>query len=102
MKIYGGLIDRVPDEDIGKSNILIKRVSCVDYSSLFDNENVVDTFADMYAREIIGRVLYKFTARDQETQIIGCESSEIFTISGTARSPSYSSINIDGNNSLQI
>lgn len=100
VKIYGGTVNKIPDDDIGKSNFLVKTVSCVDYSFIFNKENIVDTYEDMYPKEIISRIVHKFTSRDSEELISNCESG--FTAWGNARPVAYDSENITGSSSLKL
>ena len=53
VKKYGGVVIRTPDKNIGKSSLLEYDVELADFGNLFDKKNVVDTYANMYPREII-------------------------------------------------
>lgn len=48
----------------------------------------------MYAREIISRFIYKFTARDTTQIITDFENVESFTNYGVATAPAFSTENI--------
>lgn len=48
---------------------------------------VVDTYANQYSREIIGRIVYDFTANDSSLELNECESLTGITYSGTAIAP---------------
>jgi hypothetical protein len=98
--IFAGIIEKLPDQNLGKTDIILKKVSCVDYSSLIDKQNIVDTFEDMYAKEILSRVVYFFTARDQEKILFDCES--IGTAWGIATTGALSNESINGNYSWKI
>lgn len=92
-----------PREEIGKSDILTYQVDCVDLSTIYDTHNVVDTFADMYAREILSRIVYRYTAPDASVEISDMESLTGLTASGVAVTPVLDTTDkIYKNNSIQI
>ena len=51
---------------------------------------IVDTYENMYAREIIGRVVYDFTANDHLLDLNECEVLTGITTSGVAITPTLS------------
>lgn len=91
VKIFGGITLKNPQEQIGYSGVLTYQVDAVDYSSIFDNKNVVDTYTSQYAREIISRIVYDFTADDLSVDLNDCEVLTGITTSGTAITPTLDS-----------
>lgn len=78
-------------------------VDATDYSTLLDAQNVVDTYEEMNARDIISRVVYLFTAVDSSLTISPCESLTGLTYSGVAVLPVLDPVEkIYQNNSIQI
>ncbi len=100
--IFAWTIEKIPDENLWKSDIILRKVSLVDYSSLIDKQNIVDTFVNMYAKEILSRVLYFFTSRDQEKTIVNFESPESFTTWGIATAAAFEAESISWNYSLKV
>ena len=45
-----------------------------DFKQLFDRKLVVETYKEMYFREILGRIVYKFCANDSETTLFNFET----------------------------
>lgn len=86
-KLYSGVTLKNPREEIGKSDIISCSVDCSDLSTLFDTHNVVDTFVEKYAREIIGRVVYLGTADDDRLNFSDMESVGTISASGVAVTP---------------
>lgn len=64
-----------PDQEIGCSGVFVFNVTATDYTKLFDAKNVVDTFEDQYPREVIGRVVHKFTAPSSFLEISDAETT---------------------------
>lgn len=103
VKIFGGITLKNPTEQIGYSGVLSYQVDAVDYSSIFDNKNVVDTYTSQYAREIISRVVYDFTADDIAVDLNDCEVLTGITTSGTAITPTLDSSDfIYKNNAINL
>lgn len=69
-----------PDQEIGCSGVLIYSVTATDYTKLFDAKNVVDTFENQYPREVIGRVVAKFTAPSSLLEITDAETTTGWTV----------------------
>lgn len=86
-KKYGGVVIRTPDSNIGKSSLLEYKIELADFGNLFDKKNVVDTYADMYAREIIWRFIYKFCATDESKQLFDFEDLPSLTAGWVATTP---------------
>lgn len=63
-KIFWGTTMKNPEEEIWCSGTFSYRVSVSDYSEAINRENVVDTFEDQYIREIVSRIVYRFTSED--------------------------------------
>lgn len=102
-KLFSGMTLKNPREEIGKSDVLTYSVDCSDNSSIYDTHNVVDTYVSMYAREILGRIVYKYTANDSQNDISDLETTGALTASGVAVTPVLDSTDkIYKNNSLQI
>lgn len=90
-EVFAGVTLKNPQESIGKSDVSSFQVDAADFSSLLDQKNVVDTFADMYAREIIGRIVYQFAADDSRLDLNDCETTAGMTYSsGSAPAPTLS------------
>jgi hypothetical protein len=87
VKKYGGVVIRTPDKNIGKSSLLEYDVELADFGNLFDKKNVVDTYANMYPREIIWRFIYKFCSTDDSKVLFDFEDLPSITPGGTARTP---------------
>lgn len=98
--IFSWTIEKLPDENLWKSDVILRKVSLVDYSSLIDKQNIVDTFENMYAREILSRVIYFFTSRDQEKVIFNTETT--WTEGGVATTAALSTETINWNYSWKI
>lgn len=98
--IFSWTIEKLPDENLGKSDIILRKVNLVDYSSLIDKQNIVDTFVNMYAKEILSRVIYFFTSRDQEKIVFNTEIT--WTEGGIATTAALSTESINGNYSWKI
>jgi len=81
-KVFWWTIVDNPDEEIDHNWTLSYQVRCTDYTKLFDNKLVVDTYEDMYPREIFGRIVYDFVATNSTTSLDTFESA--WTESGTA------------------
>jgi len=64
-----------PDQEIGCSGVFVFNVMASDFTKLFDAKNVVDTFEDQYPREVIGRVVHKFTAPSSFLEITDAETT---------------------------
>jgi hypothetical protein len=60
--IFAGNVSKSPQKELGYSEIFSQNVSVNDFTTLFDSENVVETYTNMYTREIIGRIIYEFCA----------------------------------------
>ncbi len=80
--IYGGVCMSNPDDEIGKTGKFEYAIKCVDWTSLYDKKSVVQQYENMYAREILGRIIYFFCPPDTTTSLFDCESA--FTASGVA------------------
>lgn len=76
-----------PDEQIDKCHVFAFKISAVDFTKLFDAKNVVDTFTNQYPREVIGRIIHKFTALDSFLEISDAETTTGWTAIGVARTP---------------
>lgn len=61
-----------------------------DFSSMLDQKVIVDTYEDMYAREIVGRIVYDFTSDDSRVDLNECEVLTGITTSGVAITPTLS------------
>lgn len=100
---FAGTTQKTPDETIGKTDILSSRVSAVDYSYLYDRENIAETYENKYAREILGRVIYRFVQPNKEKVIFWFETLDEITTSGVARVPVLNDNDrISGNYSVDI
>jgi hypothetical protein len=84
---------KTPRREIHTSEVVLWEVSAVDYSKLLDQEAIVDTYQDMYPREIIGRAIYKFTADDITSELTDAETLTGWTNTGVARAVSLNSSN---------
>jgi len=78
---------RTPDSNIGKSSLLEYNIELADYGKEFDKKNVVETYENMYPREIIGRMIHKFCATDKRKLLNEFDEITGITPSGTARTP---------------
>ena len=61
---YGGVVMKSQQTEIGYSGTFTYKVSCVDYSYLFDRKMVLQDFQTEYPREIMGRIVYFNCAND--------------------------------------
>lgn len=86
-KIFAGITLKNPREEIGKSDILTYSVDCTDLSTIFDTHNVVDSYVSQYAREIIGRIVYKYTAPDMTITLNDLETIDGIVPGGKAVTP---------------
>lgn len=84
--IYGGVNMSNPDAEIGKTGKFEYDYKLVDWTSLYDKKNVVQQFQNMYAREILGRIVYFFTATDTSTSLETFEAA--WTATGVANAMS--------------
>lgn len=101
--IFRGVTMKNPQEEIGKSDIIQYSVDCSDNSVLLDTHNIVDTYENMYAREIIGRAVYLFSADDARYTLSDVESTTGIVAGGVALAPAMDGNNkIFKNNSLKI
>lgn len=92
---------KTPKKEIAMSEVMVYSVSAVDYSKIFDQESITDTYVNQYPREIIGRVVYKSTADDATSDITDAESLTGWSVSGVARTPTLNTTNkIFKNNSI--
>ncbi len=102
-KKFGGVVIRTPDQNIGSSSFLEYSVEVSDFGGLFDKKNIVDTYADMYPREIFWRFIYKFCATDTSKVLFDFESVGTITPSGVATTPTIDATDrIAGINSVKI
>lgn len=63
-----------PNEEFGMSGTFSYKVNVVDWTKIFDAKNIADTYEDMYAREMMGRIVYDFCANDNQTNLSLFES----------------------------
>lgn len=80
--LFGGVCISNPDEEIGVTGTFEKDIRCADWTYLYDRKVIVQQFEDMFAREIIGRMVYFFCPTDSQADIDDFESA--WTASGTA------------------
>lgn len=83
--IFAGVSQKNPDDEIA-CGVFTYKVSATDWTKPFDAKNIVDTFEDQYPREIIGRMVHKFTAVDSFLELSDAETTTGWTSSGVARS----------------
>lgn len=62
--IFAGTVERNPDEQIGYSENFEYFLTVSDRTSALNRKNVVDVYEDMYAREILWRMIYRFCANN--------------------------------------
>jgi len=87
MLLYTGITQAAPKEDIGVlSGKYSQTVNCTDMASVAEWKNVVETFLQMYSREIIGRIVFVYCANSDETLLHNFESA--WTEGGTGRAMS--------------
>lgn len=72
-----------PDEEIWMTGTFSSKLQCVDWSKLFDAESVVETFQNIYSREMFWRIIYEYNEPDEQTDLDLFASS--WTESWTAR-----------------
>lgn len=89
-EIFAGVTLKNPVEEIGKSDTRSYTVDVADFSSMLDQKVIVDTYEDMYAREIVGRIVYDFTSDDSRVDLNECEVLTGITTSGVAITPTLS------------
>lgn len=73
--LFAGVTLKNPDQEIGCSGVFVFNVMASDFTKLFDAKNVVDTFENQYPREVIGRVVHKFTAPSSFLEITDAETT---------------------------
>lgn len=73
--VFGGVCISNPDEEIGVTGTFEQDIKCVDWTNLYDRKVVVQQYEDMYAREIIGRIVYFFCPTDTMADIDDFESA---------------------------
>lgn len=61
---FTGVSMKIPAEEIGVTATFQYTVNAVDRTKVFDAKLVVETYANMYAKEIFSRIVYRFTAVD--------------------------------------
>lgn len=76
--IFAGITQKNPDSELD-CDTLIYRLTAVDWTRVFDQKNVVDTFLSQYPREIIGRITHKFVATDSKLEISDAETTTGWT-----------------------
>lgn len=81
--IFAGTVERNPDTQIWYSENFEYKLTVVDWTTMLNRKNVVDVFEEMYWREIIGRMIYWFTATDSSIVLNNFDSA--WTESGVAR-----------------
>lgn len=95
---FAGVVMSRPDREIGVTGTFEYDVQLSDWGSLYDRKNVVETYVEMYSREIIGRMIYEFCANDSEETIELFEAA--WTEGGVAEAMSNDSADrIQGTNS---
>lgn len=80
--IFAGICMNNPDEEIGREGKFEYDYKLVDWTTLYDRKNVVQQFQNMYAREIIGRIVYFFCPTDTSLSLDLFEAA--WTEGGTA------------------
>lgn len=75
LRFWWGIVVNVSEDQYGKCGGYEYNVSLTDYKKLLDRENVQETFLNMYSRELFGRVLYFFCARDSELTLDDFQTS---------------------------
>ena len=80
--IFGGVCMSNPDDEIGQTGSFEYQIKCVDWKTLYDRKAVVQQYQNMYAREILGRIVYFFCATDTSTSLETFEAA--WTQSGVA------------------
>lgn len=81
--IFAGTVERNPDTQIWYSENFEYKLTVVDRTTMLNRKNVVDVFEEMYWREIIGRMIYWFTATDSSIVLNNFDAA--WTESGVAR-----------------
>lgn len=72
VKVFAGNVINAPETEITNGvglPVIYQEVQCSDYNYLLDRKNVVDTFINMYPKEIISRTINKFIASESELTI---------------------------------
>jgi len=80
--VFSGVTMRNPNKEIGMTGTFSYSLTATDWTKIFDNKAIADVFENQYSREMIGRIVYSFTARDTSTDLDLFEA--IWTPSGTA------------------
>lgn len=73
--IFAGVCMSNPDEEVGNTGKFEFDYKLVDWTTLYDRKNVIQQFQNMYAREIIGRIVYFFCPTDTSLPIDSFESA---------------------------
>ena len=81
-KIFAWVVSRSPNVEISSTGDLERTVTVTDRKTAINRKDVVDSFEDMYLREIIWRAVYQFCANDTEEILETFESA--WTESGAA------------------
>ena len=64
--VFAGTVEANPDREMGYTGKFEKDITAADRTPTFNRKNVVDTFQNMYIREILGRIVYEYCANDSE------------------------------------
>lgn len=67
--VFAWSTERNPDDQLGYLNTFSYKVTVTDWKPTFDRKVVVETYADQYMREIIGRIIFQFMANDDEVTL---------------------------------
>jgi len=82
--IFAGTVEKNPNEEIWQSGEFQRQVNASDRTPTLNRKNIVDTYEEMYIREIVWRMIHSFCANDSEAILETFESA--WTASWTALS----------------
>lgn len=82
--IYGGVVQKNPEKELGNTGTFEYDISCVDWGNLLDRKVVVQEYQSQYSREIIGRICYNFVSFDSQLNLDDFESAWTQSAQGLA------------------
>lgn len=104
--LFSGIVQNAPERELtageySEGTVFERSVNVSDYKHLFDRKVVAETYENMYFREIIGRIIYKFCANDNNTNLIDFET--LGTSAGVVGTQTFDTVDrIQGNKSIQF
>ncbi len=101
-KLFGGIILKTPEDDLGYAGDTTAKIKARDYSVLFNRKLVVESFEDQYPLEIISRINNEFVSDDLAERILDTCDTADWTESGVAIAETTNTDRVIGNFSLNL